>query len=231
MPVDGIASAASALRYWERRQEIASNNLANATTTGFKAERAFAQLLGTNTPVIQAETDWTEGALTSTGNPLDMALRGPHFFVVNTAAGERYSRGGAWTIDREGYLADTDGNRVLGEKGPVLLKGSTVSIDETGRVAAGGLWVDRLRIERLPANAVLTHEAGTRWIPPAERFAVPPTQRDVRQGFLEASNVSSVGSLVDLITIQRNFAFAQKALSTLDDVRATISNQLGKVST
>lgn len=231
MPVDGIASAASALRYWERRQEIASNNLANATTNGFKAERAFAQLLGTNTPVIQAETDWTEGALTSTGNPLDVSLRGPHFFIVNTPAGERYSRGGAWTIDREGYLADSDGNRVLGEKGAVLLKGSHATIDDTGRVAVDGLWVDRLRVEQLPQNGELIHEAGTRWIPPAERTAVPPDQRDVRQGFLESSNVSSVGSLVDLITIQRNFAFAQKALSTLDDVRATISNQLGKVST
>ncbi|MGQ0646122.1 MAG: flagellar hook-basal body protein [Gemmatimonadaceae bacterium] len=228
MKTDGIASAASALRYWERRQEIAANNLANVNTDGFKAERAFAQLIGDNGPETGAMTDWTEGSLNPTANPLDMALRGHAFFVVNTPNGERFSRGGAWSIDPEGYLADTAGNRVLGEKGAIRVAGREVSIDRGGRVAVDGVWIDRLRIETVPPGTTLQHDAGTTWIPDASRTSVAIEARDVRQGHLEGSNVNSIDALVDMISIQRNFAFTQKAISTLDDVRATITNQLGK---
>ncbi|MCC6316093.1 MAG: flagellar hook basal-body protein [Gemmatimonadaceae bacterium] len=227
MKTDGIASAAAALRYWERRQEIAANNLANVNTTGFKAELGYARLTG-DTPAMAASTDWREGPLTPTGNPLDLALRGHQFFVVTTPSGERFTRGGASTIDPQGYLADADGSRLAGEKGPIRVGGSDVSIDRTGRVAVDGVWIDRLRIETVAPNTTLQHEAGTRWIPDATRTAVALDARDVRQGHLEGSNVNSIDSMVDMITIQRNFAFAQKALSTLDDIRATISNQLGK---
>jgi flagellar basal body rod protein FlgG len=230
MPTDGIASAASALRYWERRQEIAANNLANATTSGFKAERVFARLLGTDVVAPGARTDWSDGTLATTGNPLDLALRGRDFFVVATAQGERLSRGGAWQIDPDGFLADTDGNRVLGEKGPVRIAGRDVSIDRTGRVAVDDRWIDRLRVETVAADVPLTHDAGTRWLADPARRAVPPEARDVRQGHLEASNVESVGELADMIAIQRNYAFVQKAITTLSDIRSTIANDLAKPS-
>lgn len=227
MKTDGIAAAANALRYWERRQEIAANNLANVNTDGFKAERGFAQLVN-DTPVANASTDWREGPLTSTGNPLDVALRGPSFFVVGTPAGERLVRGGSWSLDKDGYLADGEGNRVLGEKGPLRIAGRDVAIDRTGRVAVDGTWVDRLRVETVPPNTTLQHEGGVRWVPPATRQVAALDARDVRQGVVEGSNTNTIESLVDMITIQRNFAFAQKALTVLDDVRATISNQVGK---
>lgn len=228
MKTDGIASAASALRYWERRQEIAANNLANVNTDGFKGELGFAQLSANGVPLPNAATDWREGPLTPTGNPLDVAVRGNQFFVVNTPQGERYTRGGAWTIDTQGYLADTDGNRLAGEKGAIKVNGGDISIDRTGRVSVDGTWIDRLRMESVPSNTTLQHEAGTRWIPDATREVVALDARDVRQAHLEGSNVNSIESLVDMISISRNFAFAQKAMSTLDDIRATISNQLGK---
>lgn len=227
MKTDGIAAAASALRYWERRQEIAANNLANVSTDGFKGELGFAQLSG-DVPVPNAATDWREGTLAPTGNPLDVALRGPSFFVVNTPHGERFTRGGSWTISPKGFLADDSGNQVLGEKGPIRVAGREVTMDRTGRVAVDGTWIDRLRVESVPPGTTLQHEAGTRWIPAASRQVVALDARDVRQGSLEGSNVNPIESLVDMISIQRHFAFAQKAISTLDDVRATISNQLGK---
>ena len=230
MKTDGIASAASALRYWERRQEIASNNLANASTDGFKAERVFARLIGSAIPVPQASTDLREGSFTSTSNPLDLALRGDAtFFVVGTPAGERWSRGGSWSIDAKGFLIDADGNQALGEKGAIRVDGDEVTVDRTGLVIVDGLKIDRLRVEVAPAGATLQHESGTRFVPDSGRSVVALDQRDVRQGVLEGSNVDTIGSLVDLISIQRNFASAQKALTTLDDIRATIANDLGKV--
>lgn len=228
MPTDGIASAASALRYWERRQEVAANNLANANTDGFKAERAFARLVGTSELAIGAQTDWSEGSITTTRNPLDLALRGPAFMVVSTPDGERYSRGGAWGVDREGFLTDANGHRALGEKGPIQVRGNDVTIDRTGRVAVDDVWVDRLRIETVAPNTPLPHQDGVLWVPPAQRTSQPLEARDLRQGQLEQSNVAPITEMVDMISIQRNYAFAQKAITVLDDMRSTITDDLAK---
>jgi flagellar basal body rod protein FlgG len=228
MPTDGIASAASALRYWERRQEVAAHNLANANTDGFKAQRAFAQLVGTSELAINAQTDWSEGSITTTNNPLDLAMRGPAFLVVETPNGERYSRGGSWGVDREGFLADANGHRALGEKGPIKVSGTDVTIDRTGRVALDGMWIDRLRVEVMPPNTALPHEDGVLWVPPTDRTSQPLATRDLRQGQLEESNVVPVNEMVDMISIQRNYAFAQKAISVLDDIRSTITHDLAK---
>jgi flagellar basal body rod protein FlgG len=224
---DGMKSAAQAMRYWERRQEVAANNLANATTTGFKAERVFARLVENTAPAPEARTDWKEGALTATGNPFDFALRGHGFFVVQTPEGERWTRGGAWTVDPKGFLVDADGHQVLGEKGPIRPVPGDTAVDRYGRLPTKDGW-DRLRVERAPVDANLEHQEGTRWVPADGKEVVALEQRDVRQGHLEGSNVNTVSSLVDLIAIQRNYAFAQRALTTLDQVRATISNELGK---
>lgn len=229
MKTDGIASAAYALRYWERRQDVASNNLANVNTTGFKGERVFARLVAQGLPVAEAATDFTEGVFTPTGNPLDLAQRGNNYFVVNTAGGERWTRGGSWTVDPKGFLADSAGNQVLGEKGPIRVVGSSVEIDRTGWVVVDNIRVDRLRVETPAVGAVLQHEGGTHFVPDAGRTAVAVDARDIRQGHLEGSNVNTLSSLVDLISIQRNFADAQKVLTTLDGIRGTISNELGKV--
>ncbi len=229
MKTDGIASAAHALRYWERRQEVASNNLANVNTTGFKGERVFARLVGDGVPVPDAATDFTAGSYETTGNPLDVATRGQDYFVVNTPNGERWSRGGAWSVDAQGYLTDTTGNRLLGEKGAIKVAGSAVAIDRSGWVVVDNIKIDRLRIEKPATGAVLQHEGGTHFIPDAGKQTVAYADRDIRQGELEGSNVNTLSSLVDLISIQRNFADAQKVLSTLDGIRSTIVNELGKV--
>ena len=235
---DGIASAASALRYWERRQEVVTNNLANANTDGFKAERVFARLVGEALPAPDAATDRRVGSYRPTGNPLDLAIGGDGFFVVGTPEGEQWTRGGAFSIDAKGYLVDADGNAVLGERGAVRVTRDAqgreiiphhVAIDRTGLVEVDGVAVDRLRIERAAAPGSLQHVAGTRFVPDASRENVAAADRDVRQGSIEESNVNTISSLVDLISVQRNYAFAQKVLTTLDGIRSTIANDLGKV--
>lgn len=229
MKTDGIASAAHALRYWERRQEVASNNLANVNTTGFKGERVFARLVGDGVPVPEAATDFSEGVYQPTGNPLDIATRGHNYFVVNTTNGERWTRGGNWSVDPKGYLTDNSGNQVLGERGPIKVGRGNLEIDRSGWVVVDRIRIDRLRLESPAAGAALQHEGGTRFIPDAGRTTVAYADRDIMQGQLEGSNVTTLTSLVDLISIQRNFADAQKVLSALDGIRGTIVNELGKV--
>jgi flagellar hook-basal body protein len=82
-----MSSAAAALRYWERRQEVASNNLANVSTEGFKGQRVFARMVEGALPAADAVTDFTPGPLSTTGNPSDVAIEGRGFLVVKTPSG------------------------------------------------------------------------------------------------------------------------------------------------
>ena len=226
---DGISAAASALRYYERRQEIVANNLANADTDGFKAERVFARLIEESHPAPDTATDLRRGALKETGNPFDIATDSDGFFVVSTPQGERLSRGGALQRSPDGILTDASGHALLGEQGVIKLGPGQITIDRDGLVAVDGDAVDRLRMETVPAGTDMQHDAGTLFIPGPTRQALAPGSRAVKQGFVEESNVNTISTMVDMISVQRAYANAAKALTTLDGIRATISNDLGKV--
>lgn len=227
--INGMIRAANALHYWERRQEIAANNLANAETSGYKAERVFARLIGDAIPAADTATDLTAGALKETGSPLDFALGGDGYLVVDTPAGERLTRSGSFTLDADGRIVDAHGNALLGEGGPLVVGEGRIEVDGAGIIEVEGREVGRLRVETVPPGAEMVHEGGTLFIPPAGRAAQALEQRRVHQGFLENSNVSTIDSLVDMISIQRNYAAVQRAIVTLDGIRDTISNQLGRV--
>ena len=231
-PVPGLTSAAGALRYWERRQEVMAHNLANASTDGFKGERVFARLLGANGeggPAVQTATDLRAGTIRTTGAPLDVALENDAFLVVQTPNGERFGRGGALALDPQRRLVDAAGNPVLGEKGPIVLpQGASIAIDAAGRIAVDGRPVATLRVERAGPGATLAHEGGTLLVPDAGRRAVPAAERRVRQGAVEESNVNPISAMVDMIAVQRAYASVQKAIVTMDEVRGTAASQLGK---
>jgi flagellar basal body rod protein FlgG len=226
---DGIAAAASALRYYERRQEIVANNLANANTDGFKAERVFARLIEEAHPAPDTATDLRRGAFKETGSALDIATDSDGYFLVSTAQGERLSRGGTLQRSPDGILTDASGHALLGEKGLIKLGPGQITIDRDGLVAVDGDPVDRLRMETVPAGTDMQHDAGTLFLPGPTRQAMALGSRSVKQGFVEESNVNTISTMVDMISVQRAYANAAKALTTLDGIRATISNDLGKV--
>ena len=118
----GLTSAAGALRYWERRQELVANNLANVATDGYKGDRGFARLVGAGTvgesTAVQSAVDLRPGTLRQTGNPLDVALANDGFFVVQPrgtegAAAERWTRAGSFQLDANRQLVDADGAAAL----------------------------------------------------------------------------------------------------------------------
>jgi flagellar basal body rod protein FlgG len=237
-----MAAAKSALRYWERRQEVVANNLANVSTDGFKGERVFARLVADGMAVAQTMTDQRNGTLRQTGNTLDVGLASAGFLVVKTDHGERYTRGGALKIDPTNHLVDQNGNQVLADGGPVLIPSTVagIEIDRTGIIRASpsadrlGRFdgerpiLGRLRLEQPPAATPLAHEGDQYFIPAATTNPVAIADRDVRQGYVEDSNVTATDAMVEMITIQRHFAFAQKAITTLDDTRGRAVNDLGK---
>jgi flagellar basal-body rod protein FlgF len=232
-PANGLTSAAASLRYWERRSEVTAHNLANASTDGFKAERVFGRLLGAGGEggtVAQTATDLRAGTLRTTDNPLDLALgHSEGFLVVNTPAGERFTRGGSFRLDTERRIVDAAGRPLLGENGPITVPvGARVAVAADGAVTADGKPLDRLRLERPGAGAALAHEGGTLFVPDAGRRPMAAVERQVRQGAVEESNVNPVSSMVDMIAVQRAYASVQKAVTTLDAVRGTAASELGK---
>jgi flagellar basal body rod protein FlgG len=222
-------SAASALRYWERKQEVVANNLANVSTDGFKSQRVFARLLDNMRPVAETSADLSTGALKPTGNAMDVGIEGSGFLVVATPNGERYIRGGTLRLDEKHHLVDVNGRTLLGEKGaPITLGDGPVEINKNGDVKQNGQVVDRLRMEGPPKDGELQREGETLWVPPAAKHVVAADTRGIRQGHLEESNVNSMGALVDMIAVQRAYASVQKAIVEMDHTNETVVNQLAR---
>ena len=233
----GMRHAAAALQILERRQEVLANNLANVSTAGFKGESVFAELLADGVPTVRTATDRRVGSLTSTGAPLDLAITGDGFFVVDTPAGERLTRGGAFELNDLRQIVNPDGHPLLGEedvlggsRGPVTIpaNAANVQIDRGGAVIVDGKQIARLRFESVPADTQLQHEGGGLFAAPESRVSVPPADRTVRQGAQEESNVSSLDSMVDLISVQRAYASVNKVMTTIDGARGLCVNEIGK---
>lgn len=231
---NGMSSAAAALRYWERRQEVSANNLANVSTDGFKGQKVFAQMVDGALPAANAVTDFTPGPLNTTGNPLDVAIDGKGFLVVQTPNGERLSRGGSLHVNDTGTLTDSSGNALVGESGPIRVSSrgnstpADVQITQAGAVMVDKAEVGRLRLESVPDNTVLTREGSGLFVPPSKRTKLGSDTNIVRQGALEQSNVSSVGEMVDMISIQRAYTAVQKAMTTLDGARGIATTELAR---
>ena len=151
--------------------------------------------------------DLKPGSLSETGGPLDLAIDGTGFFVVDTPAGERLTRRGSFQLDEHGYLVDPAGRLVMGETGIIALPpDGEIAISNTGEISVDDEIVDRLRIERPENGTSMTPEGGALLRPEDRLETVPLEQRGVRQFFLEDSNVNSLEGLTDLITIQRRIA-------------------------
>ncbi len=229
MGPEALHRVAQAFRFWESRQAAVAHNLANLSSPGYKAERVFASLLDNEMLHGGGRTDFAAGPLTQTGRPLDLALEGEGFLVVETPQGERWVRGGSFQLDESRMLVDAHGNRLLGESGPLLVPDGRVDIGPDGEVRVEGTVVGVLRLEKAGAGAVLRREGEGRWVVEGERMAAGSAGVSVRQGWLEESNVDPVGALVEMIEIQRGVAALQRSVLVLDGVLERISNDLGKV--
>lgn len=229
MTLESLGMSGRALSYWLRRQEATAHNLANVETPGFRAERIFARIGPRGEPVAHSATVERAGPLTQTGNPLDVVIGPSVFLVVETDAGERYIRGGALRLGEDGMLLDAAGRAVLGSRGPIVLPPGPVQIDADGTVRVAGEAIDRLRMELAPAGDVLERDAAGLYAPPAERLDAPASERQVRQGWLEGSNVGALESMVEMLAVQRSFGAVQNSIRVLDGVLDRIANDIGRV--
>jgi flagellar basal-body rod protein FlgF len=245
-----LRAAGNALVYWQRRQAVNANNLANTETPGFRAQRVFAEVLRDGVPRVGTVTDPRAGDLRQTRAPLDLALEGEGRFVVQTTDGEKLVRSGSFSLDADGRIVDVNGNALLGSGGPLVLPPGPVEIDTRGGVSVAGERVGQIRVVREAGtgdrgrgaatpggfDSAASQAAGRLSGGPGSGVSgtstadeIDPNEVMIRQGYLEGSNVSALDSLVEMTVIQRSFQAVQNSVRTIDSVMDTVANRLGRM--
>lgn len=230
----GIWVAASGASSQMRALDATANNLANATTPGFKADRTLFQehlvraaLSGQSRDAMRyggvsgIRADLSAGPLKVTQRPLDVAVEGDGYFVVRTPEGDRYTRAGAFHLDAAGTLATPQGYPVLSAAGQPLQVGQDdgqIGIGEDGVVRAGDEEYGSLRVVRFPNPAALEKQGDQtfRALPAAGAAQVVPTT--LQSGALELPNVSVVKGMTDLVSASRAFETLQRAVEVFSDL-------------
>jgi flagellar basal-body rod protein FlgF len=184
-------------------------------------------------PVIEKPwTDFSQGLLSSTGNPLDLALSGTGFFAVNGPGGPLYTRNGSFRLAKDGQLTTTDGYAVRNADGNslTLLGAGPVQIAADGTVTQDGVAVGQLQIADFTSTAGLVKQ-GSNYFQAADPSAAPSAAQgtSVGQGQLEGSNAGSSESAVRLISVMRQFEMLQKAVSLGAEMNRQAIEQVAKV--
>ena len=230
------------------RLEAVAQNLANLSTAGYKAQRLVFRvrplepegparldpvLSRTAAQVVEVATvrDFSQGPIRPSGNPLDVAIGGPGFFVVSTPRGERYTRQGSFTLDGEGYLVTEHGERVQGESGDVQVGAGDVAIGEDGTVAVDGISAGRLKLVSFGEHPALTPEGATLFAPVPGVVPTPLDATEVRlhPGALEGANVDAAAGMIELVDVSRGFETYMHAMRRLDEVVQHAITDVGRV--
>lgn len=256
--VRGLYTAYTGMINQQKRLDTVTNNLANASTTGFKREgltsKSFDQMLTVklndlSVPYLnegigkmrlgvkigENYTDYSQGSLKETGNTYDLALAGNGFFTISYTdkkgnTSEKYTRDGEFTMDSEGYLRTLEGDYVQGEGGAIMIpvETSEVSIRDNGDIYADGEYVDSLRIVDFEDYNNI-EKFGENLYNVVDGATETESTAAVKQGYLEMSNINVVKEMVEMITISRAYESNQKLIQTEDDMLDKSVNQVGKV--
>jgi len=209
--------------------DTAAGNLANAQTPGYRAEREFFRsvLLGPDALDSQLghtvnnfgllggdRLDMGQGALTTTGNPLDLAVEGEGFFEVQTPNGLRFTRDGGFHRSPSGQLVTQAGGAVLSAAGkPIQLPPGDVTVGSDGVVSVAGGVVATVGVFTFAAGVQLTPEGANRYVAPQGAVAELSKKATVHQGAIESANQDVIQGSLDLIVMQRQAEMMQKALT------------------
>lgn len=255
----GLYTAYTGLRNEQKRMDIMTNNLANASTIGFKKEgstsEAFhdvlafklkdasvglglAQRTGVNNPGVKIGenyTDYTQGSFRVTENTYDMALDGDGFFAVEytNKAGEtstKYTRAGSFTLNQQGYLVTKDGDYVLDAQNRRIQLNTLLD----SKIDDNGV----IYQNEVPVASIqiadfedynYLEKYGETYFQPVEGASMTTGNAAVKSGYLEMANVQTVMEMVNLINITRSYETSQKVMQTYDQSLEIAVNQLGKI--
>ncbi|MFK5913943.1 MAG: flagellar basal-body rod protein FlgF [Woeseiaceae bacterium] len=225
-------------------QAINANNLANISTTGFRADLAAARSMplygGSGHPTrVYSMTekpgiDFKQGSMSTTGRDLDIAVAGQGFIAVQAADGsEAYTRAGDLQLDSAGVLQTGAGHPVLGEGGPITIpdtakidigKDGTISIKSIGD-AGGSTVIDRIKLVKPEARDLKRTEQGL-FVQKNGEDADSSDEVSVISGTIETSNVNAAAALVNMIELGRQFEMQVKMLKTAEENNAQAAQML-----
>jgi flagellar basal-body rod protein FlgG len=239
--LEGLYSAAAGMSAQQEQLNAISNDLANLSTTGYKAERvAFSDLLynqvdmsgtvttagaGASARVIGRSE--TQGSIQETGDPLDLAIEGPGFFEVTRANGQKaLTRGGNFGVDASGTIVNSEGNRLTPPiKLPNGVSPSEVRIAPDGTVTAGTHKLGQIKLVTVTSPEHMLADGSGELTPTAASGAPHPATGKIHQGALEASNVNIASEMALMVSTQRAYQMNSTAIQD-ESQMMSIANQL-----
>ena len=255
----GLYTAYTAMVNEQHRLDTMTNNLANASTVGFKKEGATSEsfkdvltvkikdasaghigpeLIGRNNPGVKIGenyTGYTQGSFRITDNTYDLALSGDGFFAIEftNKAGETstmYTRAGQFTLTREGYLVTEDGDYVLDNQSRRIRLNTLL---DSKIDENGTIYQNDVAVARIGLTDFEDYnyleKYGETYYRPIEGARTTQANAEINSGYLEMSNVQVVSEMVNLIAITRNYESSQKIIQTYDGSLEIAATQLGRV--
>lgn len=235
---NGIYIALSRQMGLFRDMEMTANNLANANTGGYQAEKMMFDDYLVNggegpkmafTNDLASYKDTREGTMKVTGNPLDVAISGPGYFTVQTPLGERFTRAGNFQIDMDGTLVTSEGHPVLDEGGqPIAFEpeDNEIIIGEAGNVMVNGEQRAILGVVEFENRQMLERVGSTMYKTDAE--PLPIAESRVLHGVLEGSNVQPILELTRMINVSRSVGSTSKLIESQYELQRKASNTWAK---
>lgn len=243
----------------EHRMAMISNNLANVNTAGYKADAlAFKDTminfahdyireplehlrsdplfpeasLRARTRIADRQTDFSQGSMVYSGNPLDIAIVGEGFYRVQTPNGEFLTRSSSLMKGADGTLMTSQGFAVQGTGGSIVIPpgAGNVQVTSDGRISANNAEIGQLAVVSI-ANMQNLDKVGNNLykIPDNTEFTNPIENGTmVSQGYTEAANVNAVYEMVNMIEVQRTFEAHQKVMSTADSIDRELINRVSR---
>lgn len=230
----------------KRQLSVIANNIANMDTAGFKGQQVmFEEFMvtpeGAATPQaaepvsmvndLGSYRDLKQGAMTRTGNTLDLALMGEGYFALEGPAGPRYTRAGNFHLNNDREIVHNTGLPVLDDGGQRIVipqDARDIQIDRNGVVVAGGLEVGQIQVATFADQQALTQVAGGLYITDQNPEAAPDTE--IRQGFIEGSNVNPITEMTRMMDVASSYASTRDMLDTEHDRMRSAIQTLGSLN-
>ena len=234
--IDQVSTTIEALT---QEFEIITHNLANVSTAGYKRRcNAFSKILDEQPAAVETYSpgsvelnwvlDFSQGNTVETGRPLDCALHGKGFFVIETPEGPLYTRNGVFSTNQNGQIVDSQGRIVAGEAGPITIPTnvgiSQLNISSDGSISAGGTAIGKFRLVNFQDDEDKLASAGENCyrMPDANIVPVAATNIVVKQGYQEGSNVKIIDELVDMIMVARLYEANMKSITATQEASDSI---------
>jgi len=238
-----LINAASGMKARMDSLDMLANNMANSGTAGFKTDREFYNLYEQSLPTVERQyTDFSQGQLLPTSNPLNAALNGKGFFALNSPSGTVYTRNGSFKVSTANQLETPEGytlRNALDNGKPIIVDPiQAIDIAKDGTVSQSGQTIGQIEIAQPASPSDSLKKLGNTYFALVDKDGAVPLAAgnsggssqdiEVLQGQLEQSNVPVADSAVKLVSSMRQFEMMQKAINLGTEMNKQAISEVAK---